>query len=486
MAVFKKVLCTGRVNGKKCKYWRSSLNEVTEEVAEGGAGYTPESSSLTSGGQKKVKGKTPPCPVCGNPVKAAKHYTIQWYEGGRKKTATLPGLTKQEAEGVLATKTTPAKLKQHVRVNPNGKVPFDQVADEYLDAEGFELKDAQRARIAISHLKAFFGGEHLSLITYTSIQKYKQRRLQQEVPCHRKEKPERVSKRKRRKDAHPPAEPRAAKKVSHATVGRELSVLRSIFAFAVKEKHLAKDDNPTTEVAIPNSRTIKRLLSKTQRESLFSQLSEAIRAFFLFMAVTGWRYSEVAKLTWEDLAQFASVAYQEDPKTCETRGEEVPRFLPGSAWAIIESQPKKCTHIFFNPKTLQPWGDLRASFRRAAIRAGLVYKDGSVFRPHDLRHDFASWGSKSGLGLHIIMALLGHKDPRSATRYIYTDNNHLQEACNILEKARGLKLVNRGKGEGKTIDLEGAKRRNVKQKGKGSTAASARRGAKTDQAKRAA
>lgn len=133
------------------------------------------------------------------------------------------------------------------------------------------------------------------------------------------------------------------KKVSLATIGRELSVLRSILAFAVKANHLDKDNNPAEKIKIPKSRTIKRLLSEKQREHLFSQLSETIRAFFLFMAVTGWRYSKVAKLTWNDLAQFASVAYQDDPKTCETRGEEVPRFLPSSVWAIIEghrsSQP---------------------------------------------------------------------------------------------------------------------------------------------------
>jgi integrase len=422
MAIFKKARCK-RLD---CNYWRVNL----------------ESTILDAQGNK-VASIT--CPKCGDKLVQDKSYTIQWYEGTKKKTKTITGANKQVAEGILATKTAPQKLKKHIRVRPDGNIRFDVVADEYLSAEKIELQDPDRAASAIILFKKFFGTKLLSEIDYGSIQDYKTERLSQRKNVRRKEWKVKIWKRNFKIPRPQPEPLPPAKKISRATVGRELSVLNSIFKFAIRKKYLDAEDNPGKDVKVPQSRTIKRVLSKEQRDRLFSELSEQIRSFFLLMAVTGWRYGEVAKLTWADLSKFTSIAHVTDPKNCKVRDDEEPRFLSSAAWAIIEGQAKESTHVFFNPKTKKPWGDLRASFKRAAIRAGLVYSDGSVFRPHDLRHDFASWCGKALLPIQTIMALLGHKDPRSSTRYMHLNNSHLEEACNVMEAKRGLDAAENNK-----------------------------------------
>jgi integrase len=410
MAIFKKALCSGA----KCGYWRVKL-EVTD-----------------AGGRK-----TKLCPKCGAALVLDKSYTIQWSDENKKKqTRTLTGLNQKEAAGILGTKTTPLNLKKHIPLKATGNIRFDLVADEYLKADKKKLKALKRAVSCVEELKAYFGEILLSEMNYASIMAYANHRQSQLKKVRRKEWKPRVWKRNFKVPRKQPLPLPPPKNVSPATVGRELSVLKSIFTFAVKQKYLAEDDNPGKDIEVPKSRTIKRVLSKEQREKLFKELSDSIRPFFLFMSVTGWRYSEVAKLTWDALAHFASIAYVTDPKNCEVRDDEEARFLSSLAWAIINGQSRKSTHVFYNPKTNKPWGDLRGSFKRAARRAGLVYRDKSVFRPHDLRHDFASWCGKAKLPVQTIMALLGHKDPRSSARYIHLDNSHLEDACNTMEAQR--------------------------------------------------
>jgi integrase len=410
MAIFKKALCptTG------CSYWRVKL-EATD--ADGR--------------------KTKLCPKCGVNLALDKSYTIQWADENRKKrTLTLSGVDKKTAAGILGSKTTPLNLKKYIPLKATGNIRFDLVADEYLKADQKKLKALKRAASCVEELKAYFGAVMLSEMSYGSIMAYANHRQSQPKRVRRKERAPRVWTRNFKVPRQQPLPLPPPKNVSPATVGRELSVLNSIFAFAIKQKYLAEGDSPGKDVDVPQSRTIKRVLSKEQREKLFKELSDSIRPFFLFMAVTGWRYSEVAKLTWDALAHFASIAYVTDPKNCTVRDDEEARFLSSMAWEIINGQNRESSHVFSNPETGKPWGDLRGSFKRAARRAGLVYTDGSVFRPHDLRHDFASWCGKAKLPVQTIMALLGHKDVRSSARYIHLDNAHLEDACNVMEAQR--------------------------------------------------
>ncbi|MBW2477656.1 MAG: tyrosine-type recombinase/integrase [Deltaproteobacteria bacterium] len=86
--------------------------------------------------------------------------------------------------------------------------------------------------------------------------------------------------------------------------------------------------------------------------------------------------------------------------------------------------------------TKTKWGSLQASFRRAAIRAGLVYKDGSVCRIQDLRHDFLSCAGMANLNMMTIKEFAGHADVRSTQRYLHLTNDYLNEAYQLLDAKR--------------------------------------------------
>ena len=50
-------------------------------------------------------------------------------------------------------------------------------------------------------------------------------------------------------------------------------------------------------------------------------------------------------------------------------------------------------------------------------------------RVHDMRHSFASFGAAAGLGLPVLGALLGHKQPVTTARYAHLANNPLRAAA---------------------------------------------------------
>ena len=53
-------------------------------------------------------------------------------------------------------------------------------------------------------------------------------------------------------------------------------------------------------------------------------------------------------------------------------------------------------------------------------------------RLHDLRHNFASFGAASGMGLPVIGALLGHREVRTTARYAHLADDPLRAASEAI------------------------------------------------------
>lgn len=68
------------------------------------------------------------------------------------------------------------------------------------------------------------------------------------------------------------------------------------------------------------------------------------------------------------------------------------------------------------------------AFRRAAKLAKI-----DNLRFHDLRHDFASRMRQSGVDIHRIKELLGHKDLRMTMRDSQLSSENLRDAINVLD-----------------------------------------------------
>ena len=56
------------------------------------------------------------------------------------------------------------------------------------------------------------------------------------------------------------------------------------------------------------------------------------------------------------------------------------------------------------------------------------------FRPHDLRHNYASLLASEGVSLQIIGKLLGHTQPATTNRYAHLADEPLRKATDLVAK----------------------------------------------------
>jgi len=331
---------------------------------------------------------------------ASSVWTIQWSDHRSKRHTLTLGTNKREAEIVLGKKKTLVREGKHLDVAKKSHVRFEDLSKEYLELCSPLKKAPKRDEIVFAHLDDFFKGRYLDEIDRKDILSYQAKRLQDEG--------------------------RKGKKVSKATVGRELSVLKTAYKHAVSQKYIKAEENPMIDIAIAQSRKIVRYLTDEERVRLLSELSNDARPFFDFLLETGCRYSEASDLAWEKVDLDQQVCYLADAKTA--KGEEQVVHLSPRAMEIISAQRRVGSWVFYNPKTRERWGSLHASFKRAVKRAGLVSANGEAFRIHDLRHDFCSRAATRGVDLRTIAELARHKDIRMTMRYAHLSSDHIREA----------------------------------------------------------
>lgn len=60
------------------------------------------------------------------------------------------------------------------------------------------------------------------------------------------------------------------------------------------------------------------------------------------------------------------------------------------------------------------------------------------FRPHDLRHSFASLGLSAGHGLDVLGQLLGHTSTQSTRRYAHLIEDSARAAVARIEQVAGV------------------------------------------------
>jgi integrase len=137
---------------------------------------------------------------------------------------------------------------------------------------------------------------------------------------------------------------------------------------------------------------------------------------------------ETMGLTWSRVDPDRRIAYLQDTKTAEAEGDVEILHLSATALAWMEVQTVQGDYVFYNPKTKTRWKNPRASFRRAAIKEGFFYGDGSLIRPHDLRHIFLTAVAESGANDSVLAKISRHRDRRSLERYLHVRDDAVQDA----------------------------------------------------------
>ena len=187
---------------------------------------------------------------------------------------------------------------------------------------------------------------------------------------------------------------------------------------------------------------IKRLryLSDEEAERLVINCEPYLKPIVITALNTGMRRGEIFGLTWDRVDLKNSIILLDKTKNGERR--EVP--INDNLYEILNSIVRRLDvpYVFFNPKTLKPYDNLKRSFATALSKSHIL-----DFRFHDLRHTFASQLIMKGVDLVTVKELLGHKDIKMTLRYSHLSHAHIKNAVNVLNKKSYLFLTSKEDGK---------------------------------------
>jgi integrase/recombinase XerD len=215
---------------------------------------------------------------------------------------------------------------------------------------------------------------------------------------------------------------------------RQLSALRGLFRFLVRERTIAED--PTRLVDRPRvNRKLPRVLSLEQVERLLAAPGTTTdrgclhSAMLHLMYASGLRVSELCALTVSDLDLQRGVVRARG-KGGKRRLVPVGEVAIGQAVRYLnEVRPKRSapgeTVLFVSPRggrfTREGFWKL---VRRYAVGAGIL----PLPSPHGLRHSFATHLLRGGADLRAVQAMLGHADLGTTEIYTHVSADHLRQA----------------------------------------------------------
>ena len=239
----------------------------------------------------------------GHLFKRGNVYWIKYYRNGKPYRESTK--SKKEADAKRLLKRREGEISE-------GKLPgvyFDRVRFDEL-AEGF-LADYRingkrslvRAERSVQHLKTFFEGARVTNITSPAIQKYIEKRREQ--------------------------------KAANATINRELAALKRMLNLGARQTPPKVDRVPFIPMLQENN-VRKGFFEHGEFLALRDALPDHLKGFVTFGYKTGWRFSEIAGLTWNQIDLSQNTARLEAGETKNREGRTV--WLDDEVKAVIQEQ----------------------------------------------------------------------------------------------------------------------------------------------------
>lgn len=216
------------------------------------------------------------------------------------------------------------------------------------------------------------------------------------------------------------------KGLAPATVEKIRITFNRSFELALKWGTAGVTLNPVRGIARPKfSNARNRFLTSEEAARLVTATAASVnpqlRSIVGLLLLTGARKNELLKAQWRNVDLDRKVWFIPTSKTGK------PRHVPLSQAAvdIIDQLPRweKCQWLIPNPKTREPFSDIKRPWETARKLAGL---DG--LHIHDLRHSAASFMINAGIDLFAVGRVLGHADHRSTMAYSHLANDTLMRA----------------------------------------------------------
>jgi integrase len=257
-------------------------------------------------------------------------------------------------------------------------------------------RSLDRAVLACSHLKRYFGGRGAAAVTGAHVVRY--------------------------------ADHRIAEKAAAATVNRELAALRRGYRLAVRQGVLVTAP-PVVALREDNVRT--GFFEPDQFEAVCKRLGDVEADIARFCYHTGWRTkSEAFPLTWAQV-DWAGGFLRLEPGTTKNReGRAFP--ITAALRVILERRldfTRRCERTqgriipwVFHRKG-RPVKMMSASWRTACRDAGVP---GRIM--HDLRRTAVRNLERAGVSRSVAMKMTGHKTESVYRRYAIVSEVDLREA----------------------------------------------------------
>lgn len=355
--------------------------------------------------------------------KRGKSYQIDYIDpNGKRVRVSFP--KKKEAEAELGKRVSliAENPKKYLEISKANTTTFDELLEKYK--ENFKSQRAWETskKYSVEKLKGEFSGRLLNSITYYDLESYRNRlmnTLAQQMTTRRE-----------------------------SSVNRVMACLRHMLAKGVEWGLL--DRNPfdkggslqlkenNKRLRFLSEKEIKKLISecpepdrkKAKAEVIKGSEAKHLRDFITIAINSGMRKGEELSLKWSQIKN--GFIYLEKTKTNEPRQIPINADLDECLKRIRKRQHLTSEYIFPDGRGghLQ---DIKKSFKSALDRAGIT-----DFKPHDLRHTFASHHVMRGGSLKALKEILGHKDIKMTMRYAHLSEEFAREEIQILNGLTGV------------------------------------------------
>ncbi len=206
-----------------------------------------------------------------------------------------------------------------------------------------------------------------------------------------------------------------AMKATPVNANRALEVLTKAFTLAEKWRMRERGTNPCEFVEAYAEESRQRILTRSELERLWAVLDRwdsrvPMAPLVQLLLLTGCRVSEwrLALWSWLDLERGTLSL----PDRAAKNGQREVTLAP-EVVSLLEALPRTSVYVLPGDTggPIQDHEGIWQRIRKAADLEGV--------RLHDLRHTVGSYAHREGLGLKAVADLLGHKQLRTAERYIH-------------------------------------------------------------------
>lgn len=222
-----------------------------------------------------------------------------------------------------------------------------------------------------------------------------------------------------------------------STVRKDLISLQTLFRWASRSDPPLAEFNPAMPSPVvrrpgePAGR--ERFLTREEQAALVAGLDPDLARLISWLAESGMRLGEAAKLKWVDLDTKTGWIYVAPGKTGKARRIPYDTTLRAIAGAV----PRVLVSPYvFNEKDATGFRAIAANTASKRIASAMRAAMLSDATAHTLRHTFASRLAAAGVPMKAIAELLGQNVATTTARYMHLQPETLRQALEVLHQNR--------------------------------------------------